>query len=150
VFETTARRVRRIDRALVDRPRGARVRLAQLLEDLDIGRQVELAAAERARDGHVVEPGIGQRFEERARQLALGLDLVGGGSDLGGQLAGGIQQRSGLGSGHGVCPGSLCVLAWSWQEHNRNLARLAPLFSPGDIVYAGRAHRRHHSPGGAP
>ena len=97
-----ARGVRGVDRALVDRPRRARVGLAELLDDLHIGRQVELGAAEGARDRHVVEPGVRERLEERARQLALRLDLVGGGADLGGELAGGVHQRSRCGCGHGL------------------------------------------------
>ena len=87
-----ARRVRRVDRALVDAPAGAGVGLAQLLDHLDVGRQVELGAADRARHREMEHPGVGQRLEQRPRQLALGLGLVGAGLDLGRELPRGLER----------------------------------------------------------
>ena len=88
-----ARGVGRVDRALVHAPAGARVGLAELLDHLGVGRQVDLAAADGAGHRHVKDAGVGQRLEQRPRQLALGLDLVGAGADLGRQLAGGFERR---------------------------------------------------------
>src|SRR5438034_4789026 len=89
------------DGALVDRPGGARVRLAELLDHLDVGRQVELGAAEGAWQRQVEQPGVRQRLEERPRELPCGLDLVGAGPDLRSQLLCGVERRLGLGGTHG-------------------------------------------------
>src|SRR3989449_432628 len=94
-------RVGREDGALVDRPGGARVRLAELLDHLDVGRQVELGAAEGAWQRKVEQPGVRQRLEERPRELACGLDLIGAGPDLRSQLLCGVERRLGLGGTHG-------------------------------------------------
>src|SRR5437016_9935232 len=94
-------RVGREDGALVDRPGGARVRLAELLDHLDVGRQVELGAAEGAWQRQVEQPGVRQRLEERPREFPCGLDLVGARPDLRGQLLCGVERRLGLGGTHG-------------------------------------------------
>src|SRR5436309_12543328 len=94
-------RVGREDGALVDRPGGARVRLAELLDHLDVGRQVELGAPEGAWQRQVEQPGGRQRLEERPRELPCGLDLVGAGPDLRSQLLCGVERRLGLGGTHG-------------------------------------------------
>src|SRR5881628_599060 len=94
-------RVGREDGALVDRPGGARVRLAELLDHLDVGRQVELGAAEGAWQRQVEQPGVRQRLEERPRELPCGLDLVSARPDLRGQLPCGVERRLGLGGTHG-------------------------------------------------
>src|SRR5438128_5702543 len=101
------RGVRRVDRALVDDPPGARVRLAELLDPLHVGRQVDLAAADGARHREVEQAGVGDRLEERARQLAEPVRLVGAGADLRRQLAGGLERRRRhLISPHGWRPGT--------------------------------------------
>src|SRR2546429_1404546 len=94
-------RVGREDGALVDRPGRARVRLAELLDHLDVGRQVERGAPEGARQREVEQPGVRQRLEERPRELACGLDLIGAGPDLRSQLLCGVERRLGLGGTHG-------------------------------------------------
>jgi hypothetical protein len=45
----------------------------------------------------VEQPGVGHRLEERPRQLAPLLDLVGGGADLGYELACGVEARAAVG-----------------------------------------------------
>ena len=77
-------RIGREDPTLVDDPAGARVGLGQLLDHLDVARQVELQTAHGARQRQPEQPGVGQRLEERPRQLPLRLDLIGAGADLGG------------------------------------------------------------------
>src|SRR5207247_139936 len=67
------------DRALIDRPAGAGVGLPELLDHLNVGRQVELRAAQGAWKGQMEQPGVGQRLEERPRELTRCLDRVGGG-----------------------------------------------------------------------
>ena len=90
-----ARRVRRVDRALVDAPAGAGVGLAQLLDHLDVARQVELGTADRPRHREMEHAGVGQRLEQRSRQLARGLRLVGAGLDLGRELPRGLERGGG-------------------------------------------------------
>ena len=63
-----ARRVGCEDRPLVHYPGCGRIRLPQLLDHLDVRRQVDLAAADGVRDRHVKEPGVGNGLEARARQ----------------------------------------------------------------------------------
>ncbi len=72
-----SRRVGREDRALIDDPAGAGVGFAELLEHLDVGRQVDLRAAQSARQRQLEQAGVGQRLEQRPRQLPVGLDLIG-------------------------------------------------------------------------
>ena len=91
------RRVGAEDGALIQAPAGARVGLADLLDHQDVGRQVDLAAADGARDRHVEQPGVRHRLEERARQLAPRLDLVGGGANLGHDLPCSVDQRAAVG-----------------------------------------------------
>ena len=57
-----------IDRAMTE----AGIGFAQLLDHLDVSRIVDLAAADGAGDRHVEQAGVGNRFEERAGQLAVG------------------------------------------------------------------------------
>src|SRR5688572_624749 len=95
-----ARRIGREDRALIDDPTGAGVGFADLLEHLDVGRQIDLYATEGARKRQLEQAGVGQRLEERSRQFPVGLDLIGAGSDHGDQLSCGVERRSSLGGGH--------------------------------------------------
>ena len=90
----------REDRALIDDPAGAGVGFADLLEHLDVGRQIDLRAAQGARKRQLEQAGVGQRFEERLRQLPVGLDLIGAGSDHGRELSCGVERRLSLGGGH--------------------------------------------------
>ena len=85
------------DRALVEAPARARIGLADLLDHLDVRRQVDLAAADRAWDRHVEQASVRHRLEQRPRQLPLLLDLVGGGADLRDELPCGVQQRAAVG-----------------------------------------------------
>ena len=87
------RRVGREDRALVDDPGGAGVRFPQLFDHLDVGRQVELRAAQGARERQAEQAGVGERLEERARELTRRVGLLGAGPDLGDQLPGGVERR---------------------------------------------------------
>ena len=75
------RRVGREDRHLVGHPRGAGVGSPELLDHLDIARQVHLRTAERARQREPEEARVGHRLEERTRQLALRVRLRGGRPD---------------------------------------------------------------------
>ena len=93
----------RKDATLVDNPAGAGVGLAEFFDDLDVSRQVEFRAPQGARQGHVEQPGVRQCLEERARQLPVGVDLVGAGANFRGHFAGGIEQRA-----------SLCLQHQSW------------------------------------
>src|SRR4030095_5200195 len=90
----------RENRALIDDPAGASVGFADLLEHLDIGRQIDLRAAEGAWKRQLEQAGVGQRFEERARQLSIRLDLISAVSDHGGELSCGVERRFSLGGGH--------------------------------------------------
>ena len=92
--------VGRENRALIDDPAGARVGFTDFLEHLDVGRQIDLRAAQGARQRQLEQARIGQRFEERSRQLPVGLDLIGGGSDHRRQLSCGVERGLSLGGGH--------------------------------------------------
>ena len=85
------------DRALVDDPRGAGIGLAQLLQHLDVGRQIDLDASQGPRQPELEQAGVGHFLEQRPRQLAVRLDLVGAGSDPGRQGLGGLQHGMVLG-----------------------------------------------------
>jgi hypothetical protein len=63
-------------RALVHRPRRARVGLAELLHDLHVRRKIDFAPADRARDRNVEQAGVGDGSEDRAWKLAVSLDFV--------------------------------------------------------------------------
>ena len=87
-----ARRERREDAPLVDDPTRAGIGLAELLDDPDVGGQVDFRAAQGAGQRHVEQAGVRQRLEQRARQLARGVDLLGAGADLRGQGARRLEQ----------------------------------------------------------
>ncbi len=50
--------------------------LAELFERLDVGLDLDLAAADRARDHHAEQAVLDQRVDHARGQLALALDLV--------------------------------------------------------------------------
>ncbi len=81
------------DRALVDHPAGAGVGLADLLDHLDVGRQVDLAAAHGTGKGQVEQAGVGHRVEERLCCVRLHVDVVGVRTDHGRELPGGFERR---------------------------------------------------------
>jgi len=96
IARATSRGIRRgvggEDRALVDDPAGAGVGLANLLDHLDVGRQVQLAPAHRAGEHHVEQTGVGQRLEDRRWQHPLGLGVAGVGADHGRELSSGLER----------------------------------------------------------
>jgi len=79
------------DRHLVRHPAGTRVAPADLLDDPDVARQVELRPPDRPRQPELEETRVRHRLEERPRQLALRVRLRGGGTDQRPQGAGGLE-----------------------------------------------------------
>ncbi len=86
--------------ALSQAPGGAGVGRAEDRDDPEIGRQVQLVAAQGAGDQHVEEAGVGQRLEERPQQAAVGLDLLGVGADARRELSRLVEQRPTADVGH--------------------------------------------------
>jgi hypothetical protein len=95
-------RVGREDRALIDDPAGARVSFAEFFQYLNVSRQVDLGAAYGARNQQLEKTGGGQSLKKPPRQLPIRLDLIGVGSDGGGQLLRGVERRSSPSGSHGV------------------------------------------------
>ena len=77
-------RIGRKDAALVDHPGGAGVCFAELLDHLNISREVEFRTAQSAWQRQMEHAGVRQGFEERPWEFPRGLDLLGVGADLGG------------------------------------------------------------------
>src|SRR5207248_7992333 len=79
----------------------AGIGLTDLFDHPNIGRQVELAATERARNQESEQSGVRERLEERPRQLARLLDLVGVGANDGSKLPRYVERRTNTGiAGH--------------------------------------------------
>jgi hypothetical protein len=94
------RRVGCEDRTLIDDPAGAGVGFTDLLEHLRVGGQIDLGPAQGPWKRQLEQAGVGQRLKERPRQLPLGLDLIGAGSDHRRQLSCGVERGLSLGGGH--------------------------------------------------
>jgi hypothetical protein len=84
--------VGRKDAALVDHPGGAGIGFAKLLDDLNIGREIDLGTAQGARQRHMEQAGVRQGLEQRSWKLALGFNGGRGGSDLRHEAACDIKQ----------------------------------------------------------
>ncbi len=93
-------RIGRKDATLIDHPGGTGIRLAEFLDHLNIGGQVNFGTAQGAWQCQMEQPGVRQRLEERTREFPRGLDLIGAGTDLGHELLYNVERRSDLGFGH--------------------------------------------------
>src|SRR6266536_708777 len=96
-----AGRVGREDTPLVDAPGRAGIGPSELLDHLDVGRQIELAAAQRARNQQPEQSGVGQRLEEPSWQLTRLFDLLSIRADQGSQFPSYLERRSDVGVSYG-------------------------------------------------